>query len=393
MSRLESLFSAARAAVEDTEFRALRAWKEEQPGRHCVGFFPVYAPQELLWAAGALPVALWGGGDQVEVERADARLQSFICSISRSTLELGMTGRLDFLDGILFSSLCDVARNLSGVWQRNFPGMLCEYLHYPQNPASGGARDYYRGELERLAGRLAAVTGTEVTAERLEHAIGLYERQRALLRSLAAVRTAEPWRLSLEEHAALLRSCGRRDPRAQNAVLEELLALLPARECRRRDGVRVVLEGSFCEQPPMDLLRVLDEAHCFVVDSDLGRGMNWFRRPLARGDDPWDDLVAAYFESAEPSVVRHHDSAERSARLVERARAHRADGVVFCTAKFCEPALYDFVLHKAALEREGIPFLSVEFEEKMASFESIRTQAETFSESILFFAEEKEAVS
>jgi benzoyl-CoA reductase/2-hydroxyglutaryl-CoA dehydratase subunit BcrC/BadD/HgdB len=70
-------------------------------------------------------------------------------------------------------------------------------------------------------------------------------------------------------------------------------------------------------------------------------------------------------------------------------RAARADGVVFCSAKFCEPALYDFVLHKQELERAGVPYLAVEYEEKMASFDSIRTQAETFVESILFFAGER----
>lgn len=388
MSRLETLLAAARCEVESPDFPGPRAWKAAAPGRACVGFFPVYVPQELIWSCGALPVALWGGGDQVEVERADARLQSFICSIARSTLELGLTGRLDFLDGMLFSSLCDVARNLSGVWQRNFPGRMCEYLHYPQNPRSAHARDYYLQELRGLAARLGAVTGRDVTDAALAAALDLYEEQRALLRRLARVRSEEPWRLSLEELASLARSSGRRAPEEQNRILREVAELLPQRECRRRDGVRVVLEGSFCEQPPMELLRILDQAHCFVAESDLGRGVAWFRRPIPRSGDPWSDLVEAFFAAAEASVVRHRDGAERSARLVERAREHRADGVLFCTAKFCEPALYDFVLGKQALERAGIPFLAVEFEEKMSSFDAIRTQAETFAESILFFSKE-----
>ncbi|MBC8328216.1 MAG: 2-hydroxyacyl-CoA dehydratase [Planctomycetes bacterium] len=389
MSRLEQLVQTARLEVEDNEFAVARAWKAEEAGRACVGYFPVYVPAEVIWAAGALPVAVWGGGDKIEVELADARIQSFICSISRSTLELGLLGKLDFLEGMLFSSLCDVARNLSGVWARNFPGTYVDYLHYPQNLKSGAARGYYRDDLERLCGEVGKLTGRTPSDADLAAAIELYEEQRRLLRELSAVRCEEPWRLSLEELQILVRAAGRRDPRRHNAVLVEVLELLPQREVRQKDGVRVVLEGSFCEQPALELLRTLDQAHCFVVDSDLGRGLRWFKEPLSRCGDPWDDLVTAYFDHAEGSVVRHHSPSERSQRLVARARESRADGVMFCTAKFCEPAFYDFVLHKQALDRAGIPYLAVEFEEKMGSFESIRTQAETFAESILFFTEEE----
>lgn len=388
MKRLEELIEAAREEVCDNTFAAVRAWKEAAPGRACVGFFPVYVPQEVIWACGALPVEVWGGGERIEVELADARVQSFICSVSRSTLELGLLGRLDFLDGMLFGSLCDVARNLSGVWKRNFPDGYVDYLHYPQNLKSASARDYYRDDLKRLAAEVGALTGHVATDADLAVAIEAYEAQRALLRRLDAVRREEPWRLSLEEWYVLVRAGGRRAPDAHNRVLSEVLELLPKRDVKARDGVRVVLEGSFCEQPALELLRTFDQAHCFVVDSDLARGLHWFKEPWSRTDDPWNDMVEAYFTHAEGSVVRHRDPHERSARLVERTRAADAAGVVFCTAKFCEPAFYDFVLHKRALEREGVPFMAVEFEEKMGSFESIRTQAETFSESILFFAEE-----
>jgi benzoyl-CoA reductase/2-hydroxyglutaryl-CoA dehydratase subunit BcrC/BadD/HgdB len=55
-------------------------------------------------------------------------------------------------------------------------------------------------------------------------------------------------------------------------------------------------------------------------------------------------------------------------------------------AKFCEPALYDDPLLSAALDAAGVPHLAFEFEEKMGLFESIRTQIETFVESILLFS-------
>ncbi len=78
--------------------------------------------------------------------------------------------------------------------------------------------------------------------------------------------------------------------------------------------------------------------------------------------------------------------AGRGAALVRKVRESQADGVVFCIAKFCEPALYDYALLKRTLDAEGIRYCGFEFEEKMSIFESARTQVETFVESILLFS-------
>jgi benzoyl-CoA reductase/2-hydroxyglutaryl-CoA dehydratase subunit BcrC/BadD/HgdB len=53
-------------------------------------------------------------------------------------------------------------------------------------------------------------------------------------------------------------------------------------------------------------------------------------------------------------------------------------------AKFCEPALFDYVLFKRELEAQNIPHLLLEFEEKAFTFERMRTEVETFVESLLF---------
>jgi benzoyl-CoA reductase subunit C len=97
---------------------------------------------EVIHAAGMLPLALLGGGGSVELTHADARFQSFVCSIAKSTLELGFQGLLRGVDGFVFSNICDVARNLASIYKRNFPDVFVEYLHLPQNSTSptGGAR-------------------------------------------------------------------------------------------------------------------------------------------------------------------------------------------------------------------------------------------------------------
>ena len=98
---------------------------------------PVYVPRELVHAAGMLPLGIMGAGENLEVIHGDAYYQSYICRIPRSTLELGVTGRIDFVDGFLFPSICDVIRNLSGIWKLQFPNVYVRYFDVPQNYQDG----------------------------------------------------------------------------------------------------------------------------------------------------------------------------------------------------------------------------------------------------------------
>jgi benzoyl-CoA reductase subunit C len=388
--KIREMARRCEALLRDPDLHSVAEWKKAHPGGRAIGYFPVYVPAELIHAAGMLPVGVFGAGGAVEIDHADARIQSFVCSISRSTLELGLTGRLDLLDGMVFGSICDVARNLSGIWQRNFPGQVVEYVHYPQNPDSIHAAPYYRGELERLRASLGRLAGRPVEDEALRASLRWYDRQRDLLRRLHAARRAEPWRVSWRE-VYLLAHAGHVLPVEEHAaLLEEALALIRSRDLPRRDRVRVVIEGSFCEQPPADLLDVIEEAGCYVVEDDLLLGLRWFDRPVEAGEDPLGAMARAFIDSGVTTSIRH-DRRRKGEALLDRVKASGAEGVIFSAAKFCEPALLDYPLMRAALERRGIPSLAFEFEEKMGTFESLRTQVETFVESILFFGPEEEA--
>lgn len=381
------LVEHCRALFLDPGFAAVRSWKESHPGGKAVGCFPVYTPQELITAANALPVSLFGARGQVEIDHADSRIQSFVCSIARSTLELGLAGHLEWLDAFVVPSICDVARNLSGVWQHNFSTKPAFYLHLPQNVDSVSAGPYYRGELERLRRSLGEWTGAPVTDAALQGAIRIHNRNRALLGELYQHRATAPeqWPAS---HVYALAAAGHVLPREDhNRLLERALTLGADNPSRKRDMVRVALRGAFCEQPPLELLEVLEEAGCAVVDDDLQIGARFFLAPVAETGDPLAALDEAYRHQTALTPVNNPGRRSRAADLLERCRAQAVRGVLFASPKFCEPALYDSVLLKRALEKADVPILEFEYEEKMTVFETVRLQAETFVESILFFSE------
>ncbi len=380
---IERTFDRYTELAQDPEFAAVRRWKQEH-GRPAVGYFPVYAPLELIHAAGMLPVGLHGAGDQLDLQHADSRFGSFICSIVKTTLELGMTGRLDVFDGLLFSSICDSARNLAFVMKRNFPATYVEFLHLPHNPESPASAGFLRAEYERLKVELERIGGRVVTEDALAASIRVYNENRALMRELYELRRKHPELLPTSELYALVR-CGNFIPVEEHIVyLREALGEIRGRSGKRRDAVRILIEGSFCEQPPLDLIKLLEQAGCYVVDDDFILGPRWFTADVPTTGDPLLALAESYLDRSVCSSVRHDFRRPRHKELVERVRRSQADAVLFLIAKFCEPAYFDYVLFKKEVEAAGIPHLLMEFEEKMFTFERLRTEVETFVESLLF---------
>lgn len=370
--------------ITDPDFAAVRQWKERHPGRKAVAYFPVYAPVEIIHAAGALPVGMHGAGDRLDLQHADARFGSFICSIAKTTLELGMTGRLAPFDGFLFSSICDTARNLCWVLKRNQPDRYIDFLHLPHNPASPASAEFLASDYDRLRFELRRLTGNPLTDGDLRRSIALYNDNRALTRSLYAFRARAPHLLSTMELYALVRAGNILPVEEHNALLRERLTELPSRIGKVRDSIRIVIEGSFCEQPPLDLIRLVESAGCYVVEDDLTLGRRWFECDVERGDDPLAALARAYVSQSVYSSVRHDATKPRVEGLIQKVRRTRADAVLSLIAKFCEPAYFDYVLFKRELDRQSIPHLLLEYEEKMFTFDRLQMEIETFVESLLF---------
>ncbi len=366
--------------LADPTFPTARAWRDG--GGKAVGCFPVYTPQELVHALGLLPVALQGGGENLEISRADASLGSFLCSISKSTLEMALTGLLDPFDAFVFPYICDVSRNLDGIFSRILPDRPSHMLHLPQNFASESTVRFLVAEYRSLLKKLEKVAGRSLRAADLAASLALFGEQRLLAGQLAALKRERPWDVSLVESYLLLRLGGLLPREVHIPLLRRALDELRGRSQKAKDAVRVVLVGPFCEQPTLELLQLIEDVGCYVVGEELQMLHRWYPK-VEPGGDPLESLAAAYVRTPVDIGVRSTPTTKAEA-ILARVREGDAQGVIFLTAKFCEPALEDVVLYRRALEAKGIPYLHLEFEEKSTTYEQARLQLETFVESILF---------
>jgi len=381
------LAARAEEIYRDYRLPAVREWKKASPGP-AIGYMPIYVPRELLHAQGALPVGILGGGDDLEIIRGDAFYQSYICHIPRSTVELGLNGSLDCLDGMLFPAICDVIRNLSGIWKMQFPEKLVRYLDVPQDfdRDIGGA--FYRRELEALSRDLLEHGGKPYEEEALRRSVATFNENRGLVRDLYELRQKEPWRVPTSELYCVLRA-SLVVPVAESTAMLRRYRLLAGSASDRTpmDQARVVFTGPFCEQPPLGLIKSLERAGCYIVEDDFLQIHRFLRHDVPTDGDPLENLVVAFLEDAIASPTRYIDRDEKGRDLLERVSASGAEGVLFGAPSFCDPALLDQPMVVKALEREGVPWTAFKYSENGGQFQVIREQAGTFADSIKLWSE------
>ena len=381
VARCQSLF-------DDLHFTYAREWTAAAPGRTVMGYMPVYVPRELIHAAGALPLGVLGGGAQLEVIHGDAYYQSYICRIPRSTVELGVTGRLDFVDGMLFPSICDVIRNLSGMWKIMFPKVKSRYFDVPQNYRDDIGGAFYINELNELRQMLAEISGREVTDASLRRSISVYNENRRLVREVYAFRAKTPWKAPSAEVYLLMRAGMILAVEEHNRLLGEYLAAAAAEDRPRRDNSRVVVTGAFCEQPPLNLIKSIELSGCYIVDDDFMLVNRWERSDVPEDGDPIQNLALAYLHNSNDTSAKYEpDQKKKGLYLVEAVKRSGAEGVIFAAPSFCDPALLERPMLQGVLAAHGIPYIAFKYAENSGQMQPIREQAGTFSDSIKLWSE------
>ena len=139
-----------------------------------------------------------------------------------------------------------------------------------------------------------------------------------------------------------------------NEILEEVLPMIEKRNIRKQDRIRVVFEGGFCEQPPLDMLRTVGRS-CYVVDDDLLIGMRYLLEDIIPEDDPLKAMAEAYINKSSYSPVQHDLRKPKEKMLRERVINADAEAVIITAAKMCEPGLEEQVTYTQELDQGRYP--------------------------------------
>lgn len=354
---------------EETIRQSLR-----ETGKPAVGCFPLFVPEELVYAAGFLPVGLWGGVDQFQ--KSNQYVQSFACSILRANLELGMSGKYDFLQAVLIPSQCDtlkcVCENFKVATKVPVIGVTI-----PHNRTIQAAHRQLLDEFDYLSDALAQVRTPACKPMPLEAAFAVYEDYRQTMRDF--IQTVPDYLNTITPKVRhdLLKAAWFMDKRTYTERMQALLAALKAQPKETFTGHKFILTGIMLDAAPV--LDLLEELHIAVVDDLLCHESLQFRTPTRESGSAEAKLAYRFLDLKGASPL-YEPGKPRGKLLAEMAQAQGADGVLFCLMKFCDPEAFDQPIVKKDLEAQGIPMLSIEHDQLVSSVGQLRTRLQGFLE-------------
>lgn len=344
----------------------------KENGGQIAAVFPIHYPRALLRAFGILPVEVWGPPG-VDVSRADAHLQAYVCTIVKNGLAFLLSGGLDVCDYIVVPHGCDSLQGLGSIlldFVKPRQKVLPFYIPRQDRDAS---IDFLTDEFKSIEEKLRKATGKKPSVADLVKAVhreeaadqvlsDLFNRRRRLalsnLEFYRLVRSREylPAEVFAEIGHKTLEQGGQPDPR----------------------GTGVVLSGLVPE--PMELLAVISRAGAVVVADDFAcSGRRLYT--AGKGQEPHRRMANSILTAA-PDSTRGGSVEDRIRHLKKLCEGTGARGVIFYDIKFCEPEQFYIPQVRQGLERAGIRSAAMEGDLDGRLGQQLVTRIEAFLETL-----------
>ncbi|MCI2106056.1 MAG: 2-hydroxyacyl-CoA dehydratase family protein [Intestinimonas sp.] len=342
-------------------------------GKKVVGCFPVYTPEPLAYAAGFLPMGMWGG--QVEPFRAKRYVPAFCCPIMQANLEYGLQDSYKGMSAVMIPTLCDTFRCITQNWKVGVENIPMLAVTYPQNKTDAGV-EFFSSELAHIRGELEKISGQKVTETALSEAIQIYNEHSRVMMEFTQVANDHVDIIRPRVRHLIMKSAWFMDKQIHTTLMRVLIAELKKLPVYSGHEKRVLLTGILAE--PLELYQIMEDNHMAVVADDLGQETRQYRNPIPDGTDGLQRLAAQWKNTV--CSLAHSEEKERVSQMVALAKRTGTDGVIACMMKFCDPEEYDLPLIKAAMKEAGIPTLFQEIDLQVGSLAQAETRIQAFFE-------------
>lgn len=358
---------ASQALLDQETFQTFRNWRlnradyarewKQRTGGKVMGYFCTYAPEELMHAAGILPVRILGSHEPQDV--TDAHIFAMYCPFCRDCLAQGLKGRYEYLDGIMIAQSCLHIRQAFTSWQKHVPIDYSYFLPMPQHVQSAHATPFLTKELEAFRASLEEWLGRKIEDEAIDDAVEVYNRNRELMWRVYGLRKGERPPLTGEEAMEMVLSSQMVDKRDHNAALETVLARLAERETTRPTGTRLMILGS--EDDDVEFINMAESCGATFVVDDHCTGTRYFWNNVENNGERLTNIADRYVKRV-PCPTKDWPTRTRAAHVVELAKAYGVQGAIVMQQKFCDPHELDNPALTKALNDAGVKTLFLEFD-------------------------------
>ncbi|HHY48194.1 MAG TPA: benzoyl-CoA reductase, bzd-type, subunit N [Alphaproteobacteria bacterium] len=334
-----------------------QAWKARHGGQ-VVATMCTYTPEEVLVAAGMLPVRVLGAHEPQNV--TEPHIFGMYCPFSRDSLAQGLLGRFDYAEGVTLTTACMQYRQTFNSWRMHVPTVKWDYLiPMPNNVQSRFAKAQHRELVRKFRTFVEGLIGRPIGDDALHDAIAVINENRRLLGRLYEYRKETNPRVTGTEVLYASLTAQFVDKAEHNAELRRVLAELPERPRTRDEGVRFMTIGS--ENDDIAFMEMVESVGSTIVIDDQCSGSRYFWNEARLQDDPIATIADRYCERP-ACPTKDYPAHARFDHVLTLAKDYNARAAIFLQQKFCDPHEGDYPELKAHLESNGIPTLFLEFD-------------------------------
>lgn len=333
-------------------------WQKRTGGK-VLGYFCTYAPEEIMYAAGILPVRVLGGHEPQAL--TEPHIFGMFCPFCRDCLAQGLKGSFNYLDGIMLAQSCIHLRQSFTSWRIHIPVSYQYYLPFPHGVQNPPAYKYLTSELRAFQKSIEDWTGQKISNEALDQSIEVYNKNRRLLRQIFDLRRAKHPPISGLDAMYLALSSQMVDKAEHNVILEQLLERLQAGASSRNGNshVRLMLIGS--ENDDTTFVKMVEGLGADIVIDEHCTGTRYFWNEVEPQEDRLAAIAARYIDRP-PCPAKDWPMRRRLPHILSLAKDYGVQGAVLIQQKFCDPHEFDMPAIAEALKKEGVPSYNLEFD-------------------------------
>ena len=355
----------------------------KEAGKKVVGYYCMYAPQEIAMAADAIPVALCATKEE-PIADGEKTLPRNFCPLIKSSYGFAVTDKCPFFlhsDLIVGETTCDGKKKMFEHMAKFKP---LHVMKLPQGNDSAQDQAYWLESVKKLVCLLEQTFQVKISDEKLSAAIKELNEERKLIMELADFMKYDPVPVSGQDMLKVLWARNFVFDRPEFAQqVRDLISELKERVARGEGALakgakRIVVTGVPTGLGAEKVLKIIEENGGALVYIENCAGMKQFVNPVEEAK-PALEAIAEKYLNTHCSCMSPNP---RRLEIVEQiCRDFKADGVVDIVWQGCHTYNVESkILQDYLKEKNRIPFLQIETDYSQGDAEQIRTRVEAFME-------------
>ncbi|MBI2847728.1 MAG: 2-hydroxyacyl-CoA dehydratase [Chloroflexi bacterium] len=381
----------ARAAeiYEDRE-KIGREFKAQ--GKTVMGYLCIYPVTEMMTAFDMVPYRTFGDIRE-PITAADGYMGSAICAFLRSTLDVALKGRVDFINGMVFARTCDMGTMSCGIWRSSTIDLPYSHLIPTPSTVVEDSVQQMKALLKDYQISLEEYTGKKLDPEKLKEAIRLHNEQRALVRELYDLKKPDPPLVSQTEVVQVIKALVTLPIAEGNEMLREVIDEVKTRKSGpAKKSARLLFWGPCVDDTA--LIEMIESLDANIVMDDTCVGTRAYMDDVKPTDDPLDGLAHHYLvdlkcsrtiRESQPGQAKKDymkDIRHRYSYLGDFVRDWKVNGVILQSLRYCDAHGYDVPGIEDYFRDIGLPTIYLEHDYSEAALAPLKTRVQAFIELI-----------